>query len=94
MSYSTTQICHRKLTYFELLLCDTAVVWVQELEYMGNQISAAEIVGSQCSEQHNLSFAANLEVNKSLSDGIIYLRCSIIDSWRSSVSSSSKNKKN
>lgn len=54
------------MTYFELLLCDTAV-WVQELEDMGDQISAAEIVGSQRSEQHILSSAANLEVQKSLS---------------------------
>lgn len=91
MSLSTTQMCHRKLSYFELLLCDTAVVRVQELEHMGNQISAAEIVGSQCSEQHNLSFAANLEVNNSLSDCIIYLQCTLIDLWCSSVSST-KNK--
>lgn len=74
-----TQTGHRKLSYFELLLCDTAVVRVQELEHMGNQISAAEIVGSQCSEQHNLSFAANLKMNKSLSDCAIYLRSRIID---------------
>lgn len=58
-------------SYFELLLCDTAVVWVQELKNMGDQISAAEIVGSQCREQHILSSAANLEVKKSLSYSII-----------------------
>lgn len=68
-----TRTDHRKVTYFELLLCDTAVR-VQELEDMGDQISAAEIVGSQCSEQHILSSAANLEVQKSLSKEIIYVR--------------------
>lgn len=53
------------LSYFELLLSDTAVVWVEKLKDMGDQISAAEIVGSQCCEQHILSFAAHLKDDKS-----------------------------
>lgn len=53
------------LPYFELLLSNSAVVWVEKLEDMGDEVSAAEIVGSQCSEQHILSFAAYLEGNKS-----------------------------
>lgn len=49
------------LSYFELLLRDTAVVWVEEPQHVGDQISAAEVVGSQRSEQHILSSAAYLK---------------------------------
>lgn len=51
----------RKKSYFELLLCDIANVWVQELKDVRYQISAAKVVGSQCRKEHILSFAANLE---------------------------------
>lgn len=51
--------------YFELLLSDTAVVWVEKLEDMWDQIPTAEIVGPQCREQDTLSSAANLEGIKS-----------------------------
>lgn len=57
-------MCQRGRTYFELLLSDAAIVRVEKLQDMGDKISAAEIVGSQCSEQHILSSAANLEGNK------------------------------
>lgn len=57
-----TQVCQRKESYFELLLCDFAVVWVQKLKHMRDQISATEVVGSQCREQDSLGFAANLKV--------------------------------
>lgn len=57
-----THVCLRKESYFELLLCNIAVVWVQELKDMRDQISAAEVISSQCREQHSLGFAANLKV--------------------------------
>lgn len=52
---------HRRQSYFELLLSDTAVVWVEKLKNMRDQISAAEVVGSQRGEEHTLSSAAYLE---------------------------------
>lgn len=54
--------CNNQRTgsYFELLLRHAAVVWVQELENVRNQVSAAEVVGSQCAEQNILSLASNL----------------------------------
>lgn len=57
----------RGMSYLELLLSDTAVVWVEELKDMGDHISAAEIVGSQCSEQHILSSAAYLQGHQNVS---------------------------
>lgn len=50
----------RKRSYFELLLRHAAIVWVQELEDVRNQVSAAEVVGSQSAEQNILSPASNL----------------------------------
>ncbi|TNN66672.1 hypothetical protein EYF80_023061 [Liparis tanakae] len=61
MLWSTAQRRRRRLPYFELLLCDGAVLRVEKLEDVGDQISAAEIVGSQCRVQHALSSAADLE---------------------------------
>lgn len=53
-------MAQKRLSYFELLLSDAAVVGVEKLKDVWNQISAAEIVGSQRSEQHILSSAAYL----------------------------------
>lgn len=61
------------LPYFELLLWDTAGVRVQKLQDMGDQISAAEIVGPQCREQHILSPGAYLEGDKEKSQLDYYI---------------------
>lgn len=37
-------------TYFELLLCDVGTVRFEELQHVGDEVSAAEVVGPQSCE--------------------------------------------
>ena len=41
-------------TYFELLLRDVSAVGFEELQHVGDEVSAAEVVGSQSGEENPL----------------------------------------
>ena len=63
-------------TYFELLLCDVAAVGLEELQHVGDEVAAAEVVGSQRGEENPLGPATHLagetadeEVNTSVRAG-------------------------
>lgn len=46
--------------YFKLLLCDVTAAGLQELQHVGDQVPAAEVVGPQRGEEHTLGFAPHL----------------------------------
>lgn len=58
--FSEFSHCKRCETYFKLLLGDVSAVWVQILQHRRDDVSAAEVVSSQCCEQHILSFTPHL----------------------------------
>jgi len=47
-------------TYFELLLRDVAALGFEERQHVGDEVSAAEVVGAQSREQNPLGPAAHL----------------------------------
>lgn len=50
--------------YLELLLGDVGLGWLQELKHSRSDVSTAEVISSQGSEQNTLSLTADLGANK------------------------------
>lgn len=50
--------------YLKLLLGDIGPVWLQQLQHLRSDVSTAEVICSQSSEQNTLSLTADLVANK------------------------------
>lgn len=50
--------------YLKLLLGDIGPVWLQQLQHLRSDVSTAEVISSQSSEQNTLSLTADLVANK------------------------------
>lgn len=50
--------------YLELLLGDIGPCWLQQLQHPRSDVSTAEVIISQSSEQNTLSFTTDLVANK------------------------------